>query len=71
MVGTASIVGMIFTLIVSIAAPVILAIILYKRQRYHPLSIVVGATVFVISQILLRIPLLSVLAGMNWHQQNR
>ena len=70
MVSSISILGMVFTLIVSIAAPVVLAIILYKRHRYHPLSLVVGAAVFVISQIIIRIPLLSALSTSSWHQQN-
>jgi len=61
MVSSISIFGMVFTLIVSIAAPVVLAIILY---------IVVGAAVFVISQIIIRIPLLNALTGTSWHQQN-
>lgn len=69
MVSTISLLGMVFTLLVSIAAPVVLAIILYRRHRYHPLSLVVGAAVFVISQIIIRIPLLSALAGTSWHQK--
>ena len=70
MVSSISIIGMVFTLLISIAAPVVLAIIMYKRHHYHPLSIVVGAAVFVISQIIIRIPLLSFLAGTNWHQKH-
>lgn len=70
MVSTISLLGMVFTLLVSIAAPVVLAIILYRRHRYHPLSLVVGAAVFVISQIVIRIPLLNALTGTSWHQQN-
>jgi hypothetical protein len=65
MVSSISILGMVFTLIVSIAAPVVLAIILYRRHRYHPLSLVVGAAVFVISQFIIRIPITK---RANWNE---
>jgi uncharacterized membrane protein YhfC len=49
--------------------PVVLAIVLYRRYRFSWLAVLVGAVVFLVFQVLTRIPLLGVLGQMPWYQQ--
>ena len=69
MVSFQSFVGMGFTLMIVVFMPVSLALILYRRQVYSLLSILVGVLVFVVSQIIIRMPFLNVLSRTSWHQQ--
>lgn len=69
MVSPASIVSMVFTLLICFALPFGLAFYFYRKERIALVAVLVGALVFVASQMLLRIPLLQFLAGMPWYQQ--
>ncbi|MDD2375567.1 MAG: YhfC family glutamic-type intramembrane protease [Eubacteriales bacterium] len=67
MVGIASFAGMVTTLLITILVPIILAIVLYRHKKYSVISILVGALVFFVSQVILRMPLLSGLALTDFH----
>ncbi len=69
MVSTLSLVFMGVTLAVVFLLPVILAVVFYQRYRISWLAVLVGALVFLIFQVLTRIPLLGILAQMPWYQQ--
>lgn len=69
MVSTASLAAMVFTLLVAILFPIVLLIVLYVRKRISLLSAAVGALVFLVFQLLTRIPLLNVLSTQPWYQQ--
>lgn len=60
---------MIISAIISIVMPVVLAIIITKKYKASFLPIVVGAGVFIIFQILFRIPLLAKFEEMDWYQK--
>jgi uncharacterized membrane protein YhfC len=59
MVSTLSLVAMVFTLLVIFAAPIGLVIWLGVRHKASLLAVLVGAVVFLVSQLLVRIPLLN------------
>jgi len=69
MVSTASLAAMVFTLLISILFPIVLVIVLYVKKRISLVSVAVGALVFLIFQLLTRIPLLAVLGTQPWYQQ--
>lgn len=69
MVSTLSLVFMVITLAVVFLFPIILAVVFYRRHKFTWLAVLVGALVFLIFQLLTRIPLLSVLGQMPWYQQ--
>jgi uncharacterized membrane protein YhfC len=57
---------MVISLILSIGLPIVLSINIVKYQRASLKSVLVGALVFFVSQIVLRIPLLRLLSGTYW-----
>ena len=69
MVSTPSLIAIIFTMLISILLPVVLVIVLYIKKRISLLAVLVGALVFLISQLLLRVPLLRLLATTPFYQQ--
>jgi uncharacterized membrane protein YhfC len=68
MVSSASFVFMGFTLLMSIGLPIGLAIYLCVKRKASPLAVLVGALVFVVTQVLIRIPLLQLSSQMAWYQ---
>ncbi|RQD75185.1 MAG: YhfC family intramembrane metalloprotease [Candidatus Syntrophonatronum acetioxidans] len=69
MVSALSIVFMVFTLLICFALPLGLVYYFYRKEGISLVAVLVGALVFVVSQMLLRIPLLQYLSGMPWYQQ--
>lgn len=61
MVSTFSIVGMVFTLLLSMAFPIILALWYKQKSNYAVKAVLVGVGVFLVFQVFTRIPLLSLL----------
>jgi len=49
--------------------PIILAAVMYWRYRFSWLALLAGAVVFLVFQVLTRIPLLGILGQMPWYQQ--
>ncbi|MDO9533848.1 MAG: YhfC family glutamic-type intramembrane protease [Bacillota bacterium] len=69
MVSSVSLIAMVFTLIISFGLPIGLAFYFYRKEGISLVAVLVGALVFVVSQVLLRIPLLNYLSTMAWYQQ--
>lgn len=69
MVSTASIIAMFIVLIICFGLPIGLVIYFYKKERIALVAVAVGALVFLVTQILIRIPILSYLSTLQWYQQ--
>ncbi|MGI6327353.1 MAG: YhfC family intramembrane metalloprotease [Dethiobacteria bacterium] len=69
MVSTVSIFSMVITLLICFGLPIILFIYFYKREPIAVAAVLVGALVFLVSQIFTRIPLLNLFSSMEWYQQ--
>lgn len=69
MVSAVSIVFMVFSLLICFAIPFGLMFYFYRKERIAIVAVLVGALVFVVTQMILRIPLLNILSGMPWYQQ--
>ena len=59
---------MIVTAVISIGLPIFLAIIIVKKFKANVEPIAVGAAVFFVFQVILRIPLLNMLGSITWYQ---
>jgi len=68
MVRASSIIFISISLFLSIVLPLVLAIVLHKKLRFAWKSVFVGALVFLVFQILTRIPLLGYLQQNLWYQ---
>ncbi len=69
MVGTASIGFMAFTALFTIFAPVLAAILFYRKQKYSVGALFTGVGVFTLFQMATRLPLLQmVLPKLQWYQ---
>ncbi len=68
MISTASLLAIVFTLLVVILFPTLLAIGMYIRFRISWKPILVGALVFLVFQLLTRVPLLSILSATPWYR---
>ncbi len=66
MVSTASLAAMFATLLLSVGLPIGLVVYFYRRYRFSLKALLVGVGVFVVFQIVLRLPLLSFLATQSW-----
>ncbi len=69
MVSGVSLVAMVITLLISIGLPLGLVIFYYRKEKIALIAVFVGALVFIVSQILIRIPLLNFISTMPWYQQ--
>jgi uncharacterized membrane protein YhfC len=70
MVSTGSLVFMFFTALFTTVGPVLAAILFYRRQKYYLGSVFTGAAVFILFQLVTRIPLIQlVLPGMDWYKE--
>jgi len=68
MVGSASIVAMTFTLAISLGLPIGLVVALHMRRGLNATALLVGALTFVITQLVLRVPLLDLLSRFEPYQ---
>jgi len=68
MVKTSSIIFISISLLLSLVLPLVVAIVLHKKLRFAWKSVLVGALVFLVFQILTRIPLLGYLQQNLWYQ---
>jgi len=68
MVSTLSLTGMVFSFLLAVSIPVLMAIFFYKRFPYRISSLFIGAAVFIVSQFILRQPLLRLLTVSEWHK---
>lgn len=55
------------SLLICLLMPVLLIIYFYKKQKISLLAVLIGAGVFAVFQMILRIPLLSLLATQQWY----
>lgn len=69
MVSTLSIIFMIISLIIAFGLPLALIIWFYKKEKISLIAVLVGALVFLVSQLLTRIPLLNLLSGTEIYRQ--
>jgi len=60
---------MLITLIITFGLPVFLVIWFYKKEKISLIAVLVGALVFLISQLLIRIPLLNLLSATDFYRQ--
>ena len=67
MVSSNVMIAMVFVLLVTILVPLVLAIALYRYQRYRVSFLFIGALIFFISQVILRLPFLALLDMSPWH----
>jgi uncharacterized membrane protein YhfC len=68
-VSIASMISMVITLIICFGLPIGLAVYFYKKERIALVAVAVGALVFLVTQVLIRIPILSYLSTLQWYQQ--
>lgn len=69
MVNTVSIAFMIFSALFTTLGPVIAAILFYRKQKFYVGSLFIGAAVFFLFQMILRIPLIQmILPNMEWYK---
>ncbi len=68
MVSTASLLFMVLSLLLIFLFPISLAVYMYKKHRISLKALFIGAAVFIVFQLLTRIPLLSVLSSQPWYQ---
>jgi uncharacterized membrane protein YhfC len=68
-VSTASMIAMVITLIICFGLPIGLVIYFYKKEGIALVAVAVGALVFLVSQVLIRIPILSYLSTLQWYQE--
>ncbi len=68
LVSFTSIVFMVFSLLLIFLFPIGLIIFMHRRYRISIKALLVGAAVFIIFQLLTRIPLLGVLARQPWYE---
>jgi uncharacterized membrane protein YhfC len=66
MVPTSTMVSFVIAAVVGLIGPMVLLIILGVKKKISALPLVLGATAFFVSQVLVRIPLLSVLGTQDW-----
>ena len=66
MVSNLKIIFMCITLLLSVGLPVVLAVIVLKKYSEVLKSILIGALIFFVSQVVLRIPILQILSKQNY-----
>jgi uncharacterized membrane protein YhfC len=69
MVSTLSIFFMVMSLIIIFGFPLALVIWFYKKEKISLIAVLVGALVFLVSQLLVRIPLLNLFANTEIYRQ--
>lgn len=69
MVNSASLLFMVLTLLIAFGLPLALIIYFYKKEKISLVAVLVGALVFLVSQIFIRIPMLNAFSGMEWYRQ--
>lgn len=67
MVSSIAIAFMVFSLGICFLLPISLAVYFYKKHRISLMAVLIGAGVFVVSQIVLRIPLLALVGKQQWY----
>jgi uncharacterized membrane protein YhfC len=60
---------MIFSLLVSTLLPIVLVVVLYIKKRISLAAVLVGALVFLVFQLLTRIPMLQMLSQVAWYRE--
>jgi len=66
LVSNLKIIFMCITLLLSVGLPVVLAVIVLKKYSEVLKSILIGALIFFVSQVVLRIPILQILSKQNY-----
>lgn len=67
MVSNLSIAFMMVSMLTCFLLPVILTIYFYKKQKISLMAVLIGVLVFLISQVAIRIPLLTLLGRQTWY----
>lgn len=68
MVSSLAIAFMVVSIVLSLLLPIGLVVYLYRRVHIPLRAVMVGAATFVVSQMILRIPLLNAFANQPWYQ---
>lgn len=69
MVSSLSIVFMFVTFLLSVGFPVGLAVYFYRKQRISIAAVLVGALMFFVFQVVMRIPALTLIQGQAWYKE--
>lgn len=69
MVSAGAIGGIILNILISVILPVLLVIVFYRRYNISLKAVLIGVLVFVISQVVLRIPLVNYLGRIGWFEK--
>jgi len=67
MVSITAIIFMFISLALCVLLPVSLAVYFYRKHKVSLMAVLIGALVFIISQIAIRIPLLALLGKQQWY----
>lgn len=67
LVSSLSIIFMVITLIMCFAFPILLAIMFWKKYQGKWFALLIGALAFVVSQLFIRIPIISFLSTKEWY----
>lgn len=68
MVSSLSIISMVITLLMVFIFPMGLWIYFYKKEKISGIAVLVGAITFIVSQLVLRMPLLQLIQGQSWYE---
>lgn len=68
MVSNVSIIFMVVSLLICLFVPIGLAVFAYKKYRISIKAVLIGALIFFVFQIVLRIPLLTFISKQHWYQ---
>ena len=68
MISNSTVLAFVFAAVFTLILPIVILIILGVRKRISGLPLLLGAAAFFLSQIVLRIPLLSALSGLEWYR---
>lgn len=68
MVSSLSIVFMTVSLLIAVLMPIALAVYFYRREKISVKVLLIGASVFIVFQLLTRIPLLSYVSTQAWYK---
>lgn len=68
MVSNLSIVFMTISFLIQVLMPIVLVIYFYKKEKIRLRVVLIGASVFFVSQVLIRLPLLSFISTQEWYK---
>ena len=68
MIPSSIVFAFVIAAIFTVAVPIVILIVLGMKRKISGLPLLFGAAAFFLSQVVLRMPLMSMLSGQNWYQ---